>query len=115
MYITIASLLPQEPVDDDLQKQLQFRFHSADYHTLVEVVTGLNVVAWYLLKVMCYTTGLILCCSKTNNTPMLPKPQDLDECSEERHQWLLAGTVDTFLRFLYRGSDDVFAEIGFSR
>ena len=49
--LTIDTLLPQEHVDDELQKQLHFHFHSADYHTLVEVVTGLNIVAWYLLKV----------------------------------------------------------------
>ena len=46
-----SSLLPQATLEETLQKRLECEFHSASYHTLVEVVTGLRIVAEHLVKV----------------------------------------------------------------
>ena len=39
------------PLPPDLQKEIEFEFHAADYHTLDEVCTGLKVVAGFIIKV----------------------------------------------------------------
>ena len=38
-------------MEDMLLKQFEYEFHSANYHTLVEVITGLRTVVGYLIKV----------------------------------------------------------------
>ena len=39
------------PLEDMVLKQLEYEFHSASYHTLVEIVTGLKNVVGHLIKV----------------------------------------------------------------
>lgn len=38
-------------VDKVFRKQLEFNFHSADYHVMLETTTGLRTAADYLVKV----------------------------------------------------------------
>ena len=61
IYLTLYTLnivllpLPrkhtQVPLEKNLQKRLEYEFHSASYHTIMEVITGLRTVAGHLLKV----------------------------------------------------------------
>ena len=39
------------PLPYDLTKEIEFEFHTADYHTLDEVCTGLKVTAGFIIKV----------------------------------------------------------------
>ena len=39
------------PLPTDLRKEIEFEFHTADYHTLNEVYTGLKVTAGFIIKV----------------------------------------------------------------
>ena len=41
----------QAPLEDNFQKRLEYEFHSASYHTMIEVVTSLRTVAGHLVKV----------------------------------------------------------------
>ncbi len=43
-------LVMQLPLDG-LAKALEYEFYTADYHTLVKVITGLKVATEYLIKV----------------------------------------------------------------
>ena len=38
-------------MEDALLKRFEYEFHSASYHTLVEVITGLRTVVGHLMKV----------------------------------------------------------------
>ena len=38
-------------MNDTLQKHLEYEFHSASYHTMVEVVIALRTAAGHLVKV----------------------------------------------------------------
>ena len=38
-------------VEEVLLKRFEYEFHSAGYHTLVEVITGLRTVVSHLMKV----------------------------------------------------------------
>ena len=57
LYTLNIVLLPlprkhtQVPLEKNLQKRLEYEFHSASYHTIMEVITGLRTVAGHLLKV----------------------------------------------------------------
>ena len=42
---------PQVPLEETLQKRLEYEFHSASYHTILEVVIALKNVAGHLVKV----------------------------------------------------------------
>ena len=39
------------PMEDMVLKRFEYEFHSAGYHTLVEVITGLRTVVGHLIKV----------------------------------------------------------------
>ena len=41
----------QVPLEETLQKRLEYEFHSASYHTILEVVIALKNVAGHLVKV----------------------------------------------------------------
>ena len=41
-------------LDEEYAKELEYEFHSANYHMLIEVVTGLKIAAEYLIKVSVY-------------------------------------------------------------
>ena len=46
--------LPEEyktPVEETVQKQLEYQFHSADYHTMLQMITGLKTALGHLIKV----------------------------------------------------------------
>ena len=46
--------LPEEyksPVEDTLQKHLEYQFHSADYHTILQIITGIKTALGHLIKV----------------------------------------------------------------
>lgn len=50
----MAEKLPEEfkiPLERELQRCFEYQFHSADYHTLLRVVTGLKTVVGHLVKV----------------------------------------------------------------
>ena len=57
MYIlnTVMLHLPhkhtQVPLEENFQKRLEYEFHRASYHTMIEVVTSLRTVAGHLVKV----------------------------------------------------------------
>ena len=48
----------QTPLEEAFLKRLEYEFHSASYHTLVEVVTALRTVAEHLVKVTPAAIGL---------------------------------------------------------
>ena len=50
-----CSLL-QIQVDDTYRKQLEYEFHSASYHTIMEMVTGLRIAVGHLIKEVCRKT-----------------------------------------------------------
>ena len=39
------------PVEETVQKQLEYQFHSADYHTILQIITGLKTALGHLIKV----------------------------------------------------------------
>ena len=41
----------QVTLEENFRKRLEYEFHSASYHTILEVVTGLKIVAGHLVKV----------------------------------------------------------------
>lgn len=46
--------LPEEfksPIEKTLRKHLEYQFHSADYHTIWHIVTGLKTALGHLIKV----------------------------------------------------------------
>ena len=46
--------LPEEykvSMEDTLQKHFEYQFHSADYHTVLQIITGLKTVLGHLIKV----------------------------------------------------------------
>jgi len=46
-----TTILPlQVQVEDTYRKQLEYEFHSASYHTIVEVITGLRTAVSHLIK-----------------------------------------------------------------
>ena len=63
--------LPEEyktPVEETVQKQLEYQFHSADYHTMLQIITGLKTALRHLIKVSAilstpglYHKTLIIC------------------------------------------------------
>ena len=46
----------QVPLEETLQKRLEYEFHSASYHTMMEVVNGLKIAARHLIKVQLVAT-----------------------------------------------------------
>ena len=62
----IKENLPEEltvEVDMVFHKRLEFNFHSADYHAMLETTTGLRTAADYLVKVH-YTIETHICTHK---------------------------------------------------
>ena len=53
-------------MEDMLLKRFEYEFHSANYHTLVEVITGLRTVIGYLIKVCSIPLSLSLSHSCTH-------------------------------------------------
>ena len=51
LHIIIMVLVMQPPLDVQLEKALEYEFYTANYHTLVKVLTGLKVATEYLIKV----------------------------------------------------------------
>ena len=49
--VSSALVWPQVPLGDALRKRVEYEFHSAGYHTMVAVVTGLKTVVGHLVKV----------------------------------------------------------------
>ena len=47
-------------MEDMLLKRFEYEFHSANYHTLVEAITGLRTVVGYLIKVCVLSLSLSL-------------------------------------------------------
>ena len=47
-------------MEDMLLKRFEYEFHSANYHTLVEIITGLRTVVGYLIKVCLSSLSLSL-------------------------------------------------------
>ncbi len=45
------NLLVQAAIEETQQKRMEYDFHTAGYHSLVEVVTALKTVAGHLIKV----------------------------------------------------------------
>ena len=43
-------LTSQSQLEDTYRKQLEYEFHSAGYHAIMEVVTGLRTVMGHLIK-----------------------------------------------------------------
>ena len=41
----------KSPMEDTLQKHLEYQFHSAAYHTFLQIITGLKTVLGHLIKV----------------------------------------------------------------
>ena len=51
---SLKDLLPQtftSPLDADLTRHLEYEFHSANYHTLTNIVIGLKTALGHLIKV----------------------------------------------------------------
>ena len=52
--LSFNDLLPDSfraPLCDDLTRHLEYEFHSANYHTLTDIVTGLRTALGHLIKV----------------------------------------------------------------
>ena len=49
--VIVYTLLTQPPLKDTDRKELECQFHSADYHMLTEVASGLRNATEYLVKV----------------------------------------------------------------
>ena len=45
-----CSLTVQSQLEDSYRKQIEYEFHSAGYHAIMEVVTGLRTVMGHLIK-----------------------------------------------------------------
>ena len=50
-YDTCIILSSQEELDQDLLKVVRYEFHTFRYHTLLEVIFGLNGALRHLMKV----------------------------------------------------------------
>ncbi len=44
------SVFLQLPLDDSHRKRLEYEFHSAGYHAIMEVVTGLRTAVGHLIR-----------------------------------------------------------------
>ena len=52
--LSLKDLLPSSfraPLCDDLTRHLEYEFHSANYHTLTDIVIGLRTAIGHLIKV----------------------------------------------------------------
>lgn len=68
----LTEKLPEEyksPMEDALQKHLEYQFHSADYHTMLRMITGLKTILGHLIKVSAPYMSITIC------VPILQIPQ----------------------------------------
>ena len=75
----------KSPMEDTLQKHLEYQFHSATYHTFLQIITGLKTVLGHLVKVSGMYNFVAHVCMGSCCKCKLFRGNQLDAVNESHH------------------------------